>query len=627
MGSARAVVVSLTCCCAMLVCFVMLLCILPAPVAAGKKAKEDDGPRLEVLSRSLPREVAPGVPIVVHARIDPGKEDGPDRSSFTGAHRVRGIALIYRFGFNAETRVEMRDDGVSPDQYADDGVYVSVIRTGDQGWPGGMVRWRAEATLATEPSGGGTANNNKRVLQAPPFTGAKSARYFGTVLGGRNHSTDLDVMHVFARDEKAMTTDEGTPVSLAFLGRFYDNVRVRRRGSGRGEKVVGVTLPPKDWPKHKLKFDFKGNVFHWSEDGDVAPVEEFNLQSHYQEPGEETYMRENLAAAVFAEAGVPAPAVFHVQVRLNGRYHGLFSFVEQVDAAFLKRWRLDPKGDMYKAVHWKYSNLRSPDIKAKCPWATPDWPNLWAERDGYCPEVWRVKGKGAAAKALDEAEKLEEKVKAGALRGDAANAKIEALRDASMAPMRELTKTLERAAAWGAAANAGKVAADGKDDVGARLLLDVLDIPAVINEMAAQTLVLSVDRCTKNYYMVGGMILQHFSFSKFMKHLRSVNPWDPTDCIAIAIPSSGAGYHGTWKTHSQWTTATASEPATLPCNARRTRRSTVCSRAKSSTRYFSVTATIHRTSSSATSPGTRARARTTSWWTRCWRAHSLDPCI
>ena len=56
-------------------------------------------------------------------------------------------------------------------------------------------------------------------------------------------------------------------------------------------------------------------------------------------------------------------------MRLNGAYHGLYSFVEQVDGAFLKRQGLDPKGDMYKAVHWKYSNLRAPDEKAKCPWA------------------------------------------------------------------------------------------------------------------------------------------------------------------------------------------------------------------------------------------------------------------
>ena len=63
---------------------------------------------------------------------------------------------------------------------------------------------------------------------------------------------------------------------------------------------MGVTLPPKDWPKHKLKFDFKGDVFRWNQD--APPVEEFNLQIHYQEPGEETYMRENLAAAVFSAA-------------------------------------------------------------------------------------------------------------------------------------------------------------------------------------------------------------------------------------------------------------------------------------------------------------------------------------
>ena len=55
-------------------------------------------------------------------------------------------------------------------------------------------------------------------------------------------------------------------------------------------------------------------------------------------------------------------------MRLNGAYHGLYSFVEQVDETFLKRRGLDPKGDMYKAVHWKYSNLRAPDEKAKCPW-------------------------------------------------------------------------------------------------------------------------------------------------------------------------------------------------------------------------------------------------------------------
>jgi hypothetical protein len=34
--------------------------------------------------------------------------------------------------------------------------------------------------------------------------------------------------------------------------------------------------------------------------------------------------------------------------------------------------------------------LLSNSTCAATPWATPDWPDLWAVRDGYCPEIWRV---------------------------------------------------------------------------------------------------------------------------------------------------------------------------------------------------------------------------------------------
>ena len=70
-----------------------------------------------------------------------------------------------------------------------------------------------------------------------------------------------------------------------------------------------------------------------------------------------------------------------------------------------------------------------------------------------------------------------------------------------------MTETLKRAAVWGSAAKDASTSDDATDaaadveDMGARLLLDALDVPAVINEMAAQTLVLSIDRCTKNYYV------------------------------------------------------------------------------------------------------------------------------
>ena len=146
---------------------------------------------------------------------------------------VKNVTLIHRFGFKKETRVAMRDDGVSPDQYADDGVYVAVMRTGDQGWPGGMVRWRAEATVVGAAAAAAAAassskeTNGPLLLKAPPHESAKSPRYYGTVLGGRNQSTDLDVLHVFtpAEDAEGMNTDDGAAVSLSFRGRFYDNVK------------------------------------------------------------------------------------------------------------------------------------------------------------------------------------------------------------------------------------------------------------------------------------------------------------------------------------------------------------------------------------------------------------------
>jgi hypothetical protein len=72
---------------------------------------------------------------------------------------------------------------------------------------------------------------------------------------------------------------------LFFKGRWYDRVFVRRRG-----------ITALGWPKPKLKFDFKGSVFKWSED--IGKVEEINLQCFYAEPGENSYMREPIAFQV-----------------------------------------------------------------------------------------------------------------------------------------------------------------------------------------------------------------------------------------------------------------------------------------------------------------------------------------
>jgi hypothetical protein len=66
----------------------------------------------------------------------------------------------------------------------------------------------------------------------------------------------------------------------------------------------------------------------------------------------------------------------------------------QVDRTFLQRHNLDAEGGLYKAVHWKYSNLRAADMSASCPFATPDIGDEGIAHNkiftrGECPEIYR----------------------------------------------------------------------------------------------------------------------------------------------------------------------------------------------------------------------------------------------
>lgn len=74
---------------------------------------------------------------------------------------------------------------------------------------------------------------------------------------------------------------------------------------------------------------------HWSE---VSVLTSLPVSPTY-------YLDQPLAAA-----GVPSPTSFHLQLRLNGGFWGLFSFVEPVDKTFLSRVGLDPEGPLFKAV-------------------------------------------------------------------------------------------------------------------------------------------------------------------------------------------------------------------------------------------------------------------------------------
>ena len=175
---------------------------------------------------------------------------------------------------------------------------------------GEMVRWFITAV--------DTDGNESR----DPVEASDYPLHYGTVIESKS-DTALPILYWFTDDPDASISIDGHRSAVFFDGRFYDNVFTRRRG------VTALT-----WPKPKIKFDFKGAAFKFQKG--ESSVEEFNLQSFYDEIGEDSYMRETVAFQVHREAGVPASLSFHVQVKQNGRFFGLFAFVEQVDDTFLE---------------------------------------------------------------------------------------------------------------------------------------------------------------------------------------------------------------------------------------------------------------------------------------------------
>ncbi|KAL4445750.1 hypothetical protein ABPG77_008949 [Micractinium sp. CCAP 211/92] len=193
-----------------------------------------------------------------------------------------------------------------------------------------------------------------------------------------------------------------------------------------------------NWPKPKIKVDSKqGSIFR------IKPgmsVSELNLNSEWAEPGENTFMRETLMWQTLDQMGVQALVSFQLHMRMNGQYFGKYCYTEQMDEASLKRWGypVSPEaGPLWKSTSGEYSNLR---------WDVPP------EHLQYYWKQYTRKGNNATdgQALLDFARGL-----------------------AGGAPGMPRSK----------------------------YLFDAVNLPQVINHMAAQTLVLNQDRCTKNFYI------------------------------------------------------------------------------------------------------------------------------
>ncbi|KAF5838031.1 coth protein-domain-containing protein [Dunaliella salina] len=224
---------------------------------------------------------------------------------------------------------------------------------------------------------------------------------------------------------------------IVFMGQEYEGVFVSRRGQSS-----------LSWPKPKLKFSLPfGKTFKYADD--APPVTKFGLQSHYFELGERSYMKDLLGVKVLAESGVPVSNTFHLDVRLNGEFFGLFSFVEMIDLTFLQRVGLAPPVPPLPYCAAELANLRWDILEEEL----PDMFELRYPRDREWDDSV---SKGSNYRSSSE---------------------------------------------WAGLADLTKGLAGGGETRRSQYVMENLALPSIINEMAAQAVILNMDRCTKNFFM------------------------------------------------------------------------------------------------------------------------------
>jgi len=140
--------------------------------------------------------------------------------------------------------------------------------------------------------------------------------------------------------------------------------------------------------------------------------------------------------------------------------------LEEIDKRWLVRRNFSNETLLFKSNHWKYSNLRSPDERLDCPQTTPDqdYAGKNSGRGRNCPAIYPV---------------VNPKLPASDRRYDRL--------------INEFAVGLQNVN--------DRVACYGANDSFVKGFWDLrVDRKAIINEMAVQTLMLNVDRCTKNHY-------------------------------------------------------------------------------------------------------------------------------
>ena len=158
-------------------------------------------------------------------------------------------------------------------------------------------------------------------LLALALHGAVPAAGDGAAPGLAIHEIRL-ILTAEAKAHLASHPRDLVPVELRWNGTNLSDAQIRLKGS------TGSFRPLSDRPAFTVVWDRPAAA------GAPGDRRSIHLNNAVEDPSR---LQQALAASWFREAGLPAPAIAHARVLLNGKRLGLYVMEEGIDAAFLRR--------------------------------------------------------------------------------------------------------------------------------------------------------------------------------------------------------------------------------------------------------------------------------------------------
>ena len=200
---------------------------------------------------------------------------------------------------------------------------------GFKGFKGSVIRAIAVAWLCAGPVAQATAQNPAPTpVPAPePLPQPADALFNDAVL----HEIRLSIN---SRDWQSLKSHylENTyyPSDLRWGSQVVRNVGIRSRGTGSRSGV-----------KPGLRVDFDRSAT----DQKFLGLKSFILRNNTQDPSN---VHERLSMLLFRRMNLPAPREAHTRLFVNNEYVGLYTIVESIDKAFLRRKFDDDEGYLFK---------------------------------------------------------------------------------------------------------------------------------------------------------------------------------------------------------------------------------------------------------------------------------------